>query len=868
MKRFKPGVVTAFLLLVALSAILTGCGGGGEGNGGGGGGSQPTVPAVPAGLAATAGNAQVSLSWNASTGATTYHLKRSGTSGGPYTTVATPGTTSYTDTGLTNGTPYYYVVSAANAAGESANSSQVTATPSAPVTAMEVNIDALSNRHPISPFVYGVNFPPTDSYITDSGATLIRWGGNASTCYNWTNFATNAANDYYFINRPMNSPSPPAIGDSQQFVTNTLAAGGYPLMTLPMVEWVAKNTTGYSFSVAKYGPQCQTDPYNADAGDGVKLYAGCPGSSPQYITGNDPADAYVPLRDSPSAGDPAGTVYRSQWAQALAPDFGTAPHFYDMDNEIDIWSGTHRDIHPDPATEEELRDVYLKEARALKTWDSSAVRFGPVSCCWYFYWNPAAAGADKSAHGNIDFFPWWLNEVYWSDLIEGSRSLDVFDIHTYTENSTTGLTLAQQRALALRATRDWWDPAYTSEAWFGTNNVLSTDPFGHIPFRLPRLRALVNTIYPGTLLGSTEWNFAFAGEMDFSTALADADAYGILGRERWYAAARWTAPDPASAAYQTLKFYRNYDGLHDGFGTISVSATNTADPGLFSTYAALDATGHTLTVMVVNKDPQNAAQVQFTLNGFNPTDVTTYTLAPAANNQFTVSSSSPQQWMATQTFSPYTLSLLVISGSMTQAPAAEWDLNPESVMVPAGGTVTLHPKLVSGSGTVTLGSPQFDSGINSISITGASVTSSQNGSIDVTAGGSSGFYRFTITGTDGSGVAQRQSGWIVVGYPAATLTKEGDAQSGPQGTTLNLSVTLAPGASGGTATGAPILFSTDAGSLEGNGPSAAKVIVPTDNSGKAAVVLTLPATAATVNVTAEGPYGLGHPVAKFTETSQ
>ncbi|WP_407644625.1 cellulose binding domain-containing protein [Cohnella cholangitidis] len=90
----------------------------------------PTVPAAPTGLTATGGNAQVALSWTASSGAVSYNVKRATTNGGPYATVATGVTgTSYADTGLTNGTTYYYVVSAVNAAGESANSAQASATP-------------------------------------------------------------------------------------------------------------------------------------------------------------------------------------------------------------------------------------------------------------------------------------------------------------------------------------------------------------------------------------------------------------------------------------------------------------------------------------------------------------------------------------------------------------------------------------------------------------------------------------------------------------------------------------------------------------------------------------------------------------------
>lgn len=88
-----------------------------------------SVPAPPTALSATGGNAQVALTWSGSAGATSYNVKRATVSGGPYTTVGSPSGTSFTNTGLTNGTTYYYVVGAVNGAGESANSSQVSATP-------------------------------------------------------------------------------------------------------------------------------------------------------------------------------------------------------------------------------------------------------------------------------------------------------------------------------------------------------------------------------------------------------------------------------------------------------------------------------------------------------------------------------------------------------------------------------------------------------------------------------------------------------------------------------------------------------------------------------------------------------------------
>jgi hypothetical protein len=97
------------------------------------------VPAAPTNPAATPGNAQASVVWTASTGATSYHVKRSTTSGGPYTQVGTPSSTSYTDTAVSNGTTYYYVVSALDSAGESANSVQVSALPTAPSTSSTAN---------------------------------------------------------------------------------------------------------------------------------------------------------------------------------------------------------------------------------------------------------------------------------------------------------------------------------------------------------------------------------------------------------------------------------------------------------------------------------------------------------------------------------------------------------------------------------------------------------------------------------------------------------------------------------------------------------------------------------------------------------
>jgi len=207
-----------------------------------------TAPAAPTGLTATPDNAQVSLLWNSSTGAATYNVLRSTTSGSGYTTVASGvAGTSYTDTGLTNGTTYYYVVTATNTGGTSAGSNEASGMPVAlpsPWATSDIGSTGAvgsASRSPSGVFT-----------LTGAGADI--WGSSDAFRYVYQTATgdcditarvvtlqntNNAAKGGVMIRESLNA-------NSTQAMTNLTAANG--------LEFLRRTTTGGSTSgVAVHG---------------------------------------------------------------------------------------------------------------------------------------------------------------------------------------------------------------------------------------------------------------------------------------------------------------------------------------------------------------------------------------------------------------------------------------------------------------------------------------------------------------------------------------------------------------------------------------------------------------------------------------
>src|SRR5206468_6209614 len=141
--------------------------------------------------------------------------------------------------------------------------------------------------------------------------------------YNWQLNADNRGADWFF--ESIGDPSAVAGERADTFISTSQAAGAQPMITIPMIDWVAKlganRSKLASFSIAKYGAQTGNDwQWFPDAGNGIR-------TNGQYVSGNDPNDSNVP----------SNSTFQQGWMQHLVSRWGANAsgglRYYILDNE-------------------------------------------------------------------------------------------------------------------------------------------------------------------------------------------------------------------------------------------------------------------------------------------------------------------------------------------------------------------------------------------------------------------------------------------------------------------------------------------------------------------------------------------------------
>ncbi|WP_438447316.1 glycoside hydrolase family 44 protein [Gorillibacterium sp. sgz5001074] len=445
---------------------------------------------------------------------------------------------------------------------------------------VEVNVDTGANRRAINPDIYGINFD--DNHPTESTLEfpVQRWGGNNTTRYNWELDVANRASDWYFINYPYDNEHPeqlPNGSTSDRFIDDTIARNGKVLLTVPTIGWTPKDRTlSYGFSRAKYGAQQEYAYELPDAGNGVL-------PNGEWMTGNDPRDTSKPI----------GPDFVTRWMDHIAGRTGDKVNYYALDNEPEIWHVTHRDVHPQAPTYDEIWGFTEKYGSAIKQKDPDAQIFGPTSWGWcaYFYSSAdnCAEGPDRSAHGNTPFLQWYLEQVKAHQQETGVRLVDYLDVHYYSQEQSVpsfeeGPYAAKRRFQALKAL---YDPNFVDDSWIQE------------PIRLiPRMKEMIADTLPDMKLAISEYNF---GNGDGITAgLAQAEALAIFGREGVDLATRFGTLPANSPLEDAFKLYLNYDGQGSKIEGTSVKAS-TSNRDAVGAYA-IDGTDGKLYVLLFNKD--------------------------------------------------------------------------------------------------------------------------------------------------------------------------------------------------------------------------------------------------------------------------
>jgi hypothetical protein len=476
-------------------------------------------------------------------------------------------------------------------------------------------VNAQASRRAISPYIYGTNNITDPTQIRELNYTLNRRGGEVETRYDYQTNSHNIAKNWYFTS---SSASGTPASDVGRYIKATFDAQADIMVCVPTIGWMPKPGT-HSFSQAKYGLQTENEPYGApDAGIG-KVVVDAAGNPIPYNrataaadrlthAGNTPVDL-TPFHPDPRfrsdrtdanylPADPL--AYQSGFVDTLISQWGLAANggvrFYTLDNEPGLWDYIHRDVRGDAnVTKEEIRDYIVSYGNMIRDRDPAAQILAPSEWGW--------AEAD-------DYYPWLLAQLKASDTATGRRSLDILTVHYYPDypgpvGTPEGIVNLNQ------STRSLWDPNWTDESWINSKINM-----------IPTLRAWVDTYYPGTKIGITEYNWSLNSGYDntIAGAVIQAEVLGIFGREGLDLATRWgsSANSPSNLIFKAMKMYRNYDGRRSSFGDLSIAATTSANPDEINAFAAERSTDGALTFMAVNKQLSGTRSTTFSLSNFTP----------------------------------------------------------------------------------------------------------------------------------------------------------------------------------------------------------------------------------------------------------
>jgi hypothetical protein len=461
---------------------------------------------------------------------------------------------------------------------------------------VEIHIDACSGRKPISPYIYGKNNclsdnpgrPLTESdwqFLKDAGVRMLREsGGNNSTKYNWL-LRLSSHPDWYNNVYAHN-------WDFEAMSLQENLPGVQGLWAFQLIGKVAA-TNAYNFNDWGYNrSQWWEGVSNNWAGGGGPLPGG----------GQKEGDPSLYLMDW-SADDTVGIL--EQWFDpeglGLDPNY---IQYWNMDNEPEIWCGTHDDVCPEQPDVESFMQAYFDVAKKARAIYPDIKLVGPIPCNeWQWYnWDNDRIRDGQDHYVWLEYF---IKRIGEEQQASGVRLLDVLDVHFYPSETNPSDIVQLHRV--------WFDTTYDYPGangvkrlgqWGWDNSIRQEYIFGRCR------RWLDEYLGPGhgVTLGVTE--MGINGNNPNVTAVWYASTLGVFADEGVELFTPWSWK---IGMWEVLHLFSRYC---QPIRILSVSD----DEETVSAYASINEEMDSVTLIIVCRSLNQTIDVSVTVENFMPTD--------------------------------------------------------------------------------------------------------------------------------------------------------------------------------------------------------------------------------------------------------
>ena len=465
---------------------------------------------------------------------------------------------------------------------------------------VQVTVNATTNKRAVSPYIYGTNnaFDKPTQFYKDAGLRFARMnGGNNASGYNWRKKIT-VHPDWY-----NNVYGADWDGTAQYIVTNFPDMQG--MFAFQLLGRAASNTNNnfndWAFNQSQYWPGVGQNL----AGGGVPNTANPSGDA--LVEGD------INLFTQPWPPDSSVGIL-NHWFGSNGLGLNKNQFVYwNMDNEVDVWNGTHDYAMPVLLSASAFADRYIELAKKARALYPGIKLCGPVTTSeWQWYkWS------NENIYINGRYYCWleyFIKRCADEERATGVRVLDVVDLHNYPWYSSNTEALQLHRmyydinydypgANGLKTINGGWDNSLTKEYIFKRINDWLNTHFG---------------ANHGITTGLSEWSPG-PSEPNLASVIY-ASHLGLFANNGVELFSPWTW---FTGMWETLHLYSRYAQEY------SVSSVS-SNENMVSAYTTVNQAADSMTVMIVNRDVQASHNVTVNLTGFSAENGKSQTLQLAS----------------------------------------------------------------------------------------------------------------------------------------------------------------------------------------------------------------------------------------------